>query len=283
MSIVSPQWWFPLLSYDSIVGEMFKQRATGLTDRGNYAVITAGILKPGTSRTAADQALDRFARRLDTEYPGTDHDQTFLLVSVPLMSESSTPQTSSGMTILYALLILMAALVLAVACLNLANLLLARGAARRKDIAIRQALGSGRWRVVQQLLVEGLTLSTLGAALGAVIGLWASTALTAWLSSVLPLGIEVVIEPSWRLILAALSLAVFSTVIFALGPAWALSRPAVVSDLKETAEGAGAVPVHSSLSVSWHCRSRWLPPAACSCARRSTPRTPIMASPSSTS
>jgi len=239
MSIVSPQWWFPLGSYDSIVGEMFKERETGLTDRGNYAVITAGILKPGTSRTAAGQALDRFARRLDTEYPGTDHDQTFLLGSVPRMSVSSSPQTSSGMTILSALLILMAALVLAVACLNLANLLLARGAARRKEIAIRQALGSGRWRVVQQLLVEGLTLSTLGAALGAVIGLWASTALTAWLSSVLPLGIEVVIEPSWRLILAALSLAVFSTVFFALGPAWTLSRPAVVADLKETPDGRG--------------------------------------------
>src|SRR4029077_12586445 len=79
MSLVSPQWWFPLGSYDSIVGEMFKQRATGLTDRGNYAVITAGILKPGTTRAAADHALDRFAGRLDAEYGGTDHDQTFLL------------------------------------------------------------------------------------------------------------------------------------------------------------------------------------------------------------
>ena len=55
----------------------------------------------------------------------------------------------------------------------------------------------------------------------------------------LPLGIEVVIEPSWRLILAALALAVFSTVFFALGPAWALSRPAVVADLKETPDGRG--------------------------------------------
>ena len=82
---------------------------------------------------------------------------------------------------LSALLILMAALVLVVACLNLANLLLARGAARRKEIAIRQALGSGRWRVVRQLLVEGLTLSTMGAAFGVVIGWWASRALTAWL------------------------------------------------------------------------------------------------------
>ncbi len=234
MSLVSPQWWFPLGSYDSIVGEMFKQRATGLMDRGNYAVNIVGMLKPGTTRAWAEQVLDVFAKRLDAEYPGTDHDQIFVLGELPRLSVSSSPKTDSGPSVLSALLVLMAALVLVVACLNLANLLLARGAARRKEIAIRQALGSGRWRVVRQLLVEGLTLSTMGAAFGAVIGWWASNALTAWLGGALPLGIEVVVESSWRLPLAALALAVFSTMFFALGPAWALSRPAVVSDLKET-------------------------------------------------
>ena len=83
MSLVSPQWWFPLGSYDSIVSEIFKQRATGLTDRGNYAVNLVGMLKPGTTRAAAEQALDAFAKRLDAEYPGTDHDQTFVLAGLP--------------------------------------------------------------------------------------------------------------------------------------------------------------------------------------------------------
>jgi predicted permease len=153
------------------------------------------------------------------------------------MSVSTSPESSNAMSVVSALLTLMAALVLVVACLNLANLLLARGAARRKEIAIRQALGSGRWRVIQQLLAEGLTLSAMGAACGVVIGWWGSRALTTWLGSVLPLGLEVIVEPSWRLILAGFALAVFSTVFFALGPAWALSRPAVVSDLKETPGG----------------------------------------------
>jgi predicted permease len=237
MSIVSPQWWFPLGSYDSIVSEMFKQRATGLTDRGNYALNLVGLLARGTKRASAEQALDVFAKRLDAEYAGTDHDQTFVLGGLPRMSVSSRPETDNGLSVFSGLLILMAALVLVVACLNLANLLLARGAARRKEIAIRQALGSGRRRVVQQLLVEGLTLSAIGAAFGGLIGWWASRALAAWLGRVLPLGIEVVVEPSWRLILAALALAIFTTVFFALGPAWALSRPAVVSDLKETPGG----------------------------------------------
>ena len=160
-----------------------------------------------------------------------------MLGAVPRTGVSTSPESGNAMSVVSALLTLMAALVLVVACLNLANLLLARGAARRKEIAIRQALGSGRWRVIQQLLAEGLTLSAMGAACGVVIGWWASRALTAWLGSALPLGIEVIVEPSWRLILAGFALAVFSTLFFALGPAWALSRPAVVSDLKETPDG----------------------------------------------
>src|SRR5213593_4469694 len=234
MSLMSPQWWFPLGSYDVVVNEVFKQRTTGLTDRGNYAVNVAGVLKPGIGRAAADQALDAFAKQLDAEYVGTDHDQTFLVAGQPRMSVSSEPESESELVSFSALLTLMGVLVLVVACLNLANLLLARGTARRREIAIRQALGSGRARIVQQLLVEGLTLAALGAAVGLIIGWWSTRTLAAWLSSALPLGVDVVVEPSWRLAIAAVVLAVFSTVFFALGPSVALSRPNVTPDLKET-------------------------------------------------
>ena len=234
MTLMSPQWWFPLGSYDIIVNEVFKQRTTGLTDRGNYAVNIAGVLKPGVGRVAADKALAAFAKQLDAEYAGTDHDQTFLLAKLPRMGVSSQPETESELVSFSALLMLMGALVLVVACLNLANLLLARGTARRREIAIRQALGSGRARIVRQLLVEGLTLAALGAAAGLVIGWWSTRALAAWLSSALPLGIDVTVEPSWRLAMAAVALAVLSTAFFALGPAIALSRPNVSPDLKET-------------------------------------------------
>nr|ADC35920.1 permease [uncultured bacterium 59] len=237
MTLVSPQWFFPLGSYDTIVNEMFKQRASGLTDRGNYALNLAGQLRPGVTKERAEQALEAVARQLDTEFPGTDRDRTFVLAKLSRMGVSSRPQTDGPITGVSGLLMLMAVLVLVVACLNLANLLLARGAARRREIAIRQALGSGRRRIVQQLVVEGLTLALAGAAVGVVMGWWTTNALAAWLGSILPLGIEVVIVQSWRVVGAAAAFATLSTLFFALGPAWSLSRPTVAGDLKNESAG----------------------------------------------
>jgi hypothetical protein len=191
----------------------------------------AGALRPGVTREAAERALDTLARRMEAEHPTTDKDQSFVLAGMPRMGVSSQPQGDGPIGTLAALLMFMAGLVLVVACLNLANLLLARGAARRREIAIRQALGSGRRRLIQQLVTEGFLLSAIGALAGMVFGWWTTGALSAWLSSVLPLGIDVVIEPSARLILAAAAFAVVSTICFAVGPAWSLSRPDLVSDL----------------------------------------------------
>jgi predicted permease len=234
LSVVSPEWWFPLGTYDIVVNEMFRQRATGLGDRGNHALNLTGALRPGLSRDAAAQALNTAGERLAAEFPATDRDRSFVVAGVPRLGVSSRPQPQeeSQIIVVAGLLTLMAGLVLVVACLNLANLLLARAAARRREIAIRQALGGGRARIIQQLLVEGFSLSVLGAAAGLVSAWWATRALGAWLSSVLPLGIQLVVEPSPRMLAAALAFAVFSTLLFALGPAWRLSRPAVAGDLK---------------------------------------------------
>ena len=260
MTLFSPEWWFPLGIYDGIVSDTFKLRATGLTDRGNYPLNLAAALRPGVSLDAAEAALEPLARRLATEYPGSDKDQAFTLGPVPRMNISSRPRSGGPIYVVAALLASMTGLVLVVACLNLANMLLARGAARRKEMAIRQALGSGRGRILQQLIVEGLLLSSIGAAAGVVLGWWTSSALTAWLSSVIPLGIEVVVEPSSpRLLLAAAAFGVFSTVCFALGPSWSLSRPAVSGELKgelgatqrtRRRLGAGSLLVVGQLAVS---------------------------------
>ena len=136
------------------------------------------------------------------------------------------------MAFVSALLVLMAALVLGVACMNLANLLLARGAARRKEIAVRQALGCGRWPIVRQLFVEGLTLSAIGAACGVVIAVWVTRLLSASLTRVLPFRVDVEAALDLRVLAAVAGFAVLATIAFALGPAWALARAPLTPDLK---------------------------------------------------
>jgi putative ABC transport system permease protein len=230
MTLVAFEWFFPLGLYDSIVNDMFKPKATGLNDRGNHAINLAGVLKPGVTAESAARPLDQTAARLGAEFPATDRDRQFQLARLQRLGISSAPEGESELSLVSGLLTAMAGLVLIVACLNLANLLLARGAARRREIAIRQALGSGRRRIVSQLLVEGFTLSAAGSVLGLALSWWTTSALAVGITSALPL--DVVVEPSGRVFAAAAAFAVLSTLLFALGPAWTLSRQTVTSDLK---------------------------------------------------
>jgi predicted permease len=135
----------------------------------------------------------------------------------------------------------MAGVVLLIASLNLANMMLARGTARRKEMAIRLAIGGGRGQIVRQLFTEGLILSALGAIGGLVIAAWSTSLLIASLGRLAPLEIVYSAGPDVRVLGATMGFCVFSTVLFSLGPAWKLSRPDVVSDLKKASgdEAAG--------------------------------------------
>ena len=232
MAFVSPQWWLPIGAYDRIVNETFRESTGSIQTRSNFALLVIGALKPGVTRAIADARLDAFAGDLGAEYPGTDRDRTFFTGSVPRITLSTRPRGDGPLVGLSALLLLMVSMVLAIACLNLANLMLARGSARRREIAIRQALGGGRRRIVQQFLVEGLTLSAVGGAVGLVVGWWATVALGVWVTSAMTFGLDVLVAPSPRLIPAAVVFAVLSTMLFAFGPAWSSSRAMVVDDLK---------------------------------------------------
>ena len=129
----------------------------------------------------------------------------------------------------------MAVVVLLVACLNLANMLLARGTARRKEIAIRLALGGSRWRIVRQLLTEGFVLALLGGVGGLVLGLWSSDLLVGSMRKLMPLDIVWSTGPNPAILAATFGFCLLGTLMFALGPALKISRSAVMTDLKEHA------------------------------------------------
>jgi predicted permease len=194
-----------------------------------------GRLKPGITAAAAKSALEGLAANLEKAYPVEQKDQTFLAERVSRNTVSNRPGSDSRIKAIAPLLLGMAAVVLLVASLNLANMLLARSTARRKEIAIRLALGASRWRIVRQLLTEGFVLALLGGVGGLILGLWSSDLLVGSMRKLMPLDIVWLTGPNPAILAATFGFCLLGTLMFALGPALKISRSAVITDLKEHA------------------------------------------------
>jgi predicted permease len=235
MQLFSTEFWLPLSVYDQVANDFQTENHASLTDRAGVQLLVVGRLKPGLTATSAAPALTTLATNLERAFPAEQKDQTFLLKQLSRFSTSTSPNSESDVGTLGAVLFGMAAVVLLVACLNLANMLLARGTARRKEIAIRLALGGSRGRIIRQLLTEGLLLSLLGGVAGLLLALWSSDLLFVSLGHMLPLDLVWSTGPSMALFSATFGFCVLGTLAFALGPALKLSRGEVLHDLKEHA------------------------------------------------
>jgi predicted permease len=234
--LVGPEVWVPVGAYDLVQNDFMRDTtARSLADRRAEQLLVVGRLKPGLTEATAGPPLEVLSRQLEKAYAAENRNQRLSVHRLPRVSISTSPETDGEIGGSFAMLMAMAGIVLLVACLNLANMMLARGTARRKEIAMRLALGGSRSRIIRQLLTEGMLLSLVGGVAGLLLGYWSMHLLVATLLPLSPVPLTVDWRPDVRILLATLGFCLFSTVVFGLGPAWTLSRTRIVPQLKEHA------------------------------------------------
>src|SRR5271154_239124 len=212
---------------------IFEADSNGLEERGDGQWFALGRLKPGVGAQRAQAQLNSVARQLAKEYPERDEGMGFLLTPPGFV----VPGFRSGVVAFSGALLVTVALVLLIACTNLASLLLARATLRRKEIAVRLAIGASRFRLVRQLITESVLLSLTGGALGLGLGLL----LTRFVRASIPatdFGLMLDLRLDWRVVFSVAALAVLTGIAFGLLPALQASRPDLVSTLQENVTGS---------------------------------------------
>jgi putative ABC transport system permease protein len=197
--------------------------------RGNHFLNVVGRLKPGVTVASANEDIGAIAKRLSEEYPDTNRDFGAAAV-IPIRE-----QVLGDTRVQVIALMTAAAIIVLIACANLASLLLARASVRRGEYAVRLSLGATRGRLARQVLVEALCLSVSGGVLGLAIPVLTTT----FVERIVPIGLQAftVSLMDWRLLAFAAALSIATGALFSLGPALQSAHASTADVLQQYARG----------------------------------------------
>jgi putative ABC transport system permease protein len=196
----------------------------GLADREVQYFAALARLAPGVTLSDANAQLQALGERLGQQFPDTNRGESF---HVRPLADSLVSDVRAGLLVLLGAV----ACVLLIACANVAGLMLARGMARRRELAVRASLGASRWQLARQLMIESLVLAVVGGAAGLVLAAWGVDLLVAMAPEKLPRLADVRLD--WRVAAGASLATTLVGLLAGLAPALQSSRPQLNEDLKD--------------------------------------------------
>ncbi|HTL69438.1 MAG TPA: ABC transporter permease [Lacunisphaera sp.] len=234
----NPAFWVPSTMYPQIyTGTLL----AFYTERRALIWNAFARLKPGVTIAQAEAALKPLGAKLAKDYPAANTGRSLRLVS--LAESMLGPNFRNNVVQAGALLLSLSGLVLLIACANVANLLLARAAARQREVAVRIAVGADRARLIRQFLTESLLLSLCGGLTGIFIAVWTKSVLWSLRPPFVPDGITVTLDS--RVLGFGLGVSLLTGLLFGLAPAWLTTKPELTTTLKEEGKGSAPMPLLS--------------------------------------
>ncbi|MGD0693447.1 MAG: ABC transporter permease [Terriglobia bacterium] len=221
----SDQIWIPVSMHTQVVGGFLEEN---FQNRRFLDFSAVGRLKPGVSERQAQNAVATIASRLEQQYSKDNQGRSAVLspVSDATLGINAHDQVAKAGAVMMGIV----GLVLLIACVNLANLMLAQTARREKEMCLRAALGAGSRRLVRQSLTESLLLSIVGGAAGLLVGYWGRSVLWSYRPAFLQ-QTDLALSLDGRVLAFTFGISILTAILFGLVPAWKVSRPNLIDTL----------------------------------------------------